>query len=185
MLIDLFAAVRPALTIMDAVVGMDGPGPRNGNPKRIGAILAGPDAVALDAVACEMVGVPALSIATTRLANEQGVGIGDVTGIEILGEPLGAMRIDGFEWPVGAGPSRRIEGVFSFLRGRLVAKPVVVPDKCEGCWVCMESCPPEAISKDGRVPVFDYGKCIHCYCCQELCPSDAIRLRQPFLRRFF
>ena len=183
MLVDLLLAVRPALTVMDAVVGMDGDGPRNGRPKQIGAILAGADPVALDAVACAMVGIEPLMVPTTRLAHEQGVGVGDLARIELLGEPLEAMRVADFRLPSGSATSFRATGLLRFLQGRLVAKPVLVAERCQGCWVCVEHCPAEALSKNERQPTFDYGKCIHCYCCQELCPNDAIKLRRPLLAR--
>ena len=182
-LVDLLLAVRPTLTVMDAVVGMDGDGPRNGQPKQIGAILASTDPVALDAVACEMVGIEPLMVPTTRLAHEQGVGTGDLAHIEVLGEPLEAMRVADFRLSSGSGILSRPTGLLRFLQGRLVAKPVLVAKRCQGCWVCVEHCPAEALSKNERQPVFDYGKCIHCYCCQELCPNDAIKLRQPLLAR--
>ena len=183
MLVDLLLAVRPALTVMDAVVGMDGDGPRNGRPKQIGAILAGADPVALDAVACAMVGIEPLMVPTTRLAHEQGVGVGDLARIELLGEPLEAMRVADFRLPSGPAASFRATGLLRFLQGRLVAKPVLVAERCQGCWVCVEHCPAGALSKNERQPTFDYGKCIHCYCCQELCPNDAIKLQQPLLAR--
>ena len=183
MLVDLLLAVRPALTVMDAVVGMDGDGPRNGRPKQIGAILAGADPVALDAVACAMVGIEPLMVPTTRLAHEQGVGVGDLAQIELLGEPLEAMRVADFQLASGSGMLFRPTGLLRFLQGRLVAKPVLVAERCQGCWVCVEHCPAGALSKNERLPVFDYGKCIRCYCCQELCPNDAIKLRRPLLAR--
>ncbi len=71
-----------------------------------------------------------------------------------------------------------------FLQGRLVAKPALAAERCNGCWTCVEHCPAEALSKNGRRPVFDYGKCIRCYCCQELCPHDAIALQRPLLARW-
>ncbi len=182
-LVDLLLAVRPTLTVMDGVVGMDGDGPRNGQPKQIGAILASTDPVALDAVACEMVGIEPLMVPTTRLAHEQGVGVGDLALIDILGEPLEAMRVADFRLSSGSGTLFRSTGLLRFLQGRLVAKPVLVAERCQGCWVCVEHCPAEALSKNERQPVFDYGKCIHCYCCQELCPNDAIKLRRPWLAR--
>ena len=185
MLVDLLLAVRPTLTVMDAVVGMDGDGPRNGQPKQIGAILVSTDAVALDAVACEMVGIEPLMAPTTRLAHEQGVGAGDLAQIELLGEPLEAMRVSDFRLPSGPELFFRATGLLRFLQGRLVAKPMLVAERCQGCWVCVEHCPAEALSKNERQPTFDYGKCIYCYCCQELCPSDAIELRRPLLARMF
>ncbi|MCL5292952.1 MAG: DUF362 domain-containing protein [Actinobacteria bacterium] len=183
MLVDLLLAVKPTLTVMDAVVGMEGDGPNNGNPKQIGAILASADPVALDAVACEMVGIEPLMVPTTRLAYEQEIGMGDLEQIDLLGEPLETMRVTGFQLPSGPAAFFRARGLLSFLQGRLVAKPALVTDRCKGCWVCIEHCPAEALSKNKRTPVFDYDKCIRCYCCQELCPNDAIELRRPLLAR--
>ena len=137
-LVDLLLAVRPTLTVMDAVVGMDGDGPRNGQPKQIAAILASTDPVALDAVACQMVGIEPLMVPTTRLAHEQGVGTGDLAHIEVLGEPLEAMRVADFRLSSGSGILFRPTGLLRFLQGRLVAKPVLVAERCQGCWVCVE-----------------------------------------------
>lgn len=183
MLVDLLLAVRPALTLMDGVVGMDGDGPRNGHPKPIGAILASTDAVALDAVACQMVGIKPLMVPTTRLAHEQGMGMGDLAQIKIVGESLEAMRVADFQIPSAPEAFLRATGVLRFLQSRLVARPTLVAERCKGCWVCVEHCPAGALPKDGRRPVLDYHKCIRCYCCQELCPNDAVALRQPLLVR--
>ena len=59
-------------------------------------------------------------------------------------------------------------------------KPVVNPEVCVRCGICVSHCPVDgqAISfangKD-KPPVYDYKKCIRCYCCQEMCPQHAIR----------
>ena len=183
MLVDLLLAVRPTLTVMDAVVGMDGDGPRNGRPKQVEAILVSTDPVALDAVACEMVGIESLMVPTTRLAHEQGVGVGDLAHIKVLGDSLKEMRVADFRLPSGPAVFFRATGLLRFLQGRLVAKPVLVADRCQGCWVCVEHCLAGALSKNEQQPTFDYSKCIRCYCCQELCPNDAIKLRPPLLAR--
>ena len=147
MLVDLLAAVRPALTVMDAVVGMEGNGPRNGRPKGIGAILAAADPVALDAVACRMVGIEPLMVPTTRIAHEQGVGVGDLARIELAGELLEAMLVGDFLLPSGPELYFRVPGLFRFLQSRLVAKPTLVEGRCTGCWTCVEHCPSEALSR--------------------------------------
>lgn len=183
MLVDLLLAVRPALTVMDAVVGMDGNGPRNGRPRPIGAVLASTDPVALDAVACALVGIDPLIVPTTRLAHEQGAGTGALAAIELTGEPLVTLRVPDFRLPAGREGFFRATGLFRFLQRRLLATPVLVANRCKGCWICVEHCPAEALAKDGRLPVFDYAKCIRCYCCQELCPHDSIALQQPLLAR--
>jgi uncharacterized protein (DUF362 family)/Pyruvate/2-oxoacid:ferredoxin oxidoreductase delta subunit len=184
MLVDLMLAVSPALTIMDAVVGMDGNGPRSGDPKEIGAILASSDPVALDAVACEMVGIKPFLVATTRLAHERGVGIGDLERIEVRGESLEAMAVADFRLPPGPSGFLQAKGALQFLKRRLVAKPVVMVDRCKACWTCVRHCPVQALSEKGQAPIIDYDTCIRCYCCQELCPSDAIDLKRPLLARF-
>jgi ferredoxin len=130
-----------------------------------------------------MIGIKSLMVPSTRLAHEQGVGVGDLAQIEVVGAPLATMRVADFRLPSGPDLFFRAPGLLRFLQGRLVAKPVVVDERCKGCWVCVEHCPAEALSKNGRRPEFDYGKCICCYCCQELCPNDAVELRQPLLAR--
>jgi hypothetical protein len=51
MLVELNLGLKPGFALMDAVVGMEGPGPGNGYPRRIGLVLASPDVLAMDVVA--------------------------------------------------------------------------------------------------------------------------------------
>jgi NADH:ubiquinone oxidoreductase subunit F (NADH-binding)/ferredoxin len=47
----------------------------------------------------------------------------------------------------------------------------ILPDKCQGCLICLRNCPVEAISGDKRlVHVIDQSKCISCGVCLEVCP---------------
>lgn len=184
MLVDLLGIVRPDLTVMDAVVGMEGNGPSNGSPKKVNAILASKDPVALDAVACKMVGIEPFMVPSTRLAHEQGIGIGDISHIDVLGEDLKDMRIEDFKLPSGTASFFRARGLMRFLRSMLLAKPSLVRENCKKCWICIEHCPSGALSKKRDYPSFNHKKCIRCYCCQELCPSNAIELKTPFLGRF-
>ena len=50
-LIDIFLSVKPTLNIMDAIDGMEGYGPNNGNPRHIGVLMASTDGFSLDAAA--------------------------------------------------------------------------------------------------------------------------------------
>ncbi|MCX9084313.1 MAG: DUF362 domain-containing protein [Candidatus Methanoperedens sp.] len=184
MLVDLLGTVRPDLTLMDAVVGMEGNGPSNGTPKQISAILASSDPVALDAVACRMVGIDPFMVPSTRLAHEQGMGTGDISNINIVGESLENMQIDGFKFPSGTASFFRARGLMRFVRGMLLAKPALVKENCQKCWICIEHCPSGALSEKEGYPSFDHKKCIRCYCCQELCPGNAIELKTPLLARF-
>jgi len=52
MLLDIIAFVKPALFVMDGVLGMEGDGPSlHGIPRHVGLLLTSTDAIALDAVA--------------------------------------------------------------------------------------------------------------------------------------
>jgi len=50
----LYQVFKPALTIMDARIGIEGNGPTKGKPKKMGLFLTGNDALALDIVATEV-----------------------------------------------------------------------------------------------------------------------------------
>ncbi len=57
LLIGLCLFSKPVLTVMDAVIGMEGYGPTNGNPKNVGLIISGSDPYALDMVASYIIGI--------------------------------------------------------------------------------------------------------------------------------
>lgn len=47
----------------------------------------------------------------------------------------------------------------------------ILPDKCQGCMICMRNCPVEAIGGGKRlVHVIDQNKCIKCGTCLDVCP---------------
>ena len=48
----------------------------------------------------------------------------------------------------------------------------ILPDKCQGCGICIRSCPIEAIAGGKRmVHVIDQDKCIKCGTCLDVCPE--------------
>ncbi len=48
----------------------------------------------------------------------------------------------------------------------------ILPDKCQGCGICLRSCPAEAISGGKRmVHIIDQSKCIKCGTCLDVCPD--------------
>jgi NADH-quinone oxidoreductase subunit F len=48
----------------------------------------------------------------------------------------------------------------------------ILPDKCEGCGICLRDCPTEAISGGKRmIHVVDQSQCIKCSVCLDVCPT--------------
>ncbi|HEY82631.1 MAG TPA: NADH-quinone oxidoreductase subunit NuoF [Dehalococcoidia bacterium] len=48
----------------------------------------------------------------------------------------------------------------------------ILPDKCQGCGICLRDCPAEAIAGGKRmVHVIDQDKCIKCGTCLDVCPE--------------
>ena len=57
MLVDINLCVKPRLYVMDGVMAMEGNGPMNGKPKKMGVLLFSADPIALDATVCRIIGV--------------------------------------------------------------------------------------------------------------------------------
>jgi uncharacterized protein (DUF362 family) len=56
-ILDLAATVRPRLSIVDAVVGMEGDGPIMGTARPVGCLVIGSDPVAVDATCARVIGL--------------------------------------------------------------------------------------------------------------------------------
>ena len=189
MLVDLNNFVKPRLYIMDAIVAMEGNGPRGGNPKPMNVLLFSTDPVALDATACRMININPVYVPTTLFAGETGAGTFAEEEIEILGDELKSFITPDFivdRTPVRT--ARKNKAVY-FLNNRLVPKPFIISEKCTQCGTCVNGCPVEGKAVDWfngnklKAPTFNYDKCIRCYCCQEMCPESAIILKDPLIRK--
>lgn len=182
MLLDLYLAIKPALTVVDAVVGMEGDGPSSGNPKRLGAIIVGSSSLAVDYVSARIMGYKdALEVPTNRLAFERGIL--DPNKIRILGEEMDSLVADDFVRVPGDLSQRFPLWLYRLGQRLFTPRPYIDYSKCVLCDACFKYCPAECISKShkGDRLSIDYGKCIRCFCCQELCPKGAVRTRVPVL----
>ena len=186
-LVDIFEIVKPKLHIMDAVTGMEGKGPENGEKRQLGAIMASVDAVALDAVASASIGYKSFDIETTRIAHNRGLGQGDLDQIEIKGSALSEIK-QNWKHPVDIHRiSKYIPNfIIKFLRPfakYLRIDPVIIQEKCTKCLICLNNCPTQTIhQKNGKIEI-DPSNCIMCFCCHELCPHKAIKLKRSWLVR--
>ncbi len=84
--VDINTVIKPALTVIDGFVGMEGNGPADGTPVPMNVIIAGKNVVATDAVACGVMGIDPHSVLHIRTALEKGLG--SIEGTEILGEKM-------------------------------------------------------------------------------------------------
>ncbi len=189
MLVDLNGLVGPALYIMDGIMAMEGNGPRGGNPRRMNLLLFSSDPIALDATVCRLLGLDPEYVPTITAGAAAGYGTHAASGIELLGDDPAQFGAHDFDINRAPLAVYRTKGIMRFINNRLVPRPVINPEACTACGVCVNMCPtvPKSVDWPGEErtgpPVHNYKTCIRCYCCQEVCPEAAISLRPPVFRR--
>jgi len=90
--VDLVAHFRPCFAVVDGLIGQEGLGPLLGLPVAMGLVLAGRDLVAVDAIAGQVMGFAPAEVPITVAAAARGLGIMDVSEIEVVGEPVVAVQ---------------------------------------------------------------------------------------------
>jgi len=173
-LVDLYQIVKPPLTVLDGIVGMEGSGPNSGHPIPLGLILASNDALSIDQVVCDLLGISRKALPTNRVALEQGMGRDE---IDVLGERIEDVRVPHFQFPPSQADCSLPGFIRKALKNALSTKPVIEEEKCVLCDRCVEICPPRALKRREKGLSFDYGECIRCFCCQEVCSEGAITIK--------
>ena len=166
LLVDLYQAIRGqvSLTVVDAVVAMEGEGPNTGDPVDLGVIIAGGDALAVDLVGTALMGWDPLEVGTNFIAAERGLGPSSLEEVEVVGTPISEVAKP-FKKPITHQDGQM------FLDVRMPIESD--PEKCTSCGICAEVCPVDAITVAG-IPEFQDQSCIQCFCCIELCPNGAL-----------
>ncbi len=186
MLLDLCTLIKPALSIVDGIVAMEGKGPGFGDPKDLGLIVAGTDAVAVDAVIAELLGVPPEHYPILHIALNEGYGTASLDDIVLRGESISDAAIADFNLPplfTSPGTFRRI--LMSVLKGPLTTAPFIDKNQCQRCGNCYKACPVHCIVSCGDDFEITRQECIQCLCCMEVCPNGAVDLRDGFLLNLF
>jgi len=189
MICDLVLALKPAASIMDAVVGMEGPGPNNGQPVDIGLIMGSTNVFELDWVASSLVGYKPMEISYLHLAASDTRYGFDAGAISTSGENPQTRHMHTFKRVEVLKENdffrkRMPSWAYKPLKNLLVPRPVFLNKPCIRCSACIKICPADALAfTAGRnAPAVDYDKCIRCYCCHEVCPVDAIALKRGLFR---
>jgi uncharacterized protein (DUF362 family)/Pyruvate/2-oxoacid:ferredoxin oxidoreductase delta subunit len=186
-LVQIYEKVRPAVSIVDGILGMEGNGPNNGTPRQIGIIGASTDAVALDSVLCRLLGFNIEHVRTCVIARNMGIGATETDQIEQTGDRLDGFPLRDFKAPKSATMAWNMSPhnpLRKFLENYLITRPDIDTGTCRNCGVCVEHCPPRAIREVDGLMTIDRTKCISCFCCHELCTNKAIQIVQPFFGRF-
>ena len=181
MLVDIFSCAIPHLTLMDAVMSMEGEGPSGGEVRNTGLILTSLDSVALDAVASKIIGLDPMNVFTTFHAHNRGIGVGDLEKISIVGEELNQVKIRKFKQSVIAlnlFRNKLPSFLYAYFQGQLILTPEIIKEKCTVCKDCIKICPNGAAFIKNKNVWIDEEACVHCMCCHEVCRSRAIKLKQ-------
>jgi uncharacterized protein (DUF362 family)/Pyruvate/2-oxoacid:ferredoxin oxidoreductase delta subunit len=169
----LWNVLPPAWNLADAVVGMEGQGPANGTPVRLGFLAAAENPFALDRALCTL-----LRIDPRRVPYLAAQDAADQAPPEIAGD---SVTVASFDVPSGAHLLRLLPEWLVRRAGCVVwVRPAFSAARCVRCGLCAKACPVQALvlPDNAPCPVLDGRRCISCSCCHEICPRDAIRMTQ-------
>jgi uncharacterized protein (DUF362 family)/NAD-dependent dihydropyrimidine dehydrogenase PreA subunit len=193
MLLDLADYVAPRISIMDAIIGMEGEGPgAAGTPRPIGLLLGSRNPLALDVVAGEIIGLPREENPVLMAAAHRGLTPTRIEEVTIYGVDLNTIRIPDYQFPATVGGNGLghmawwQRPLIPLMRTGLSLTPRIIRERCVGCGICRDSCPAKTITIKGtqrKHAVINSDQCIRCYCCHELCPKKAVELQEGFVYR--
>jgi uncharacterized protein (DUF362 family)/Pyruvate/2-oxoacid:ferredoxin oxidoreductase delta subunit len=183
-LVDLNEIVTPDYFLMDAITGMEGPGPGGGIPVKIGLLLGSTNPLALDMIASRVAGYDPMVIPTSRTALFRKKWLQSEEDIEYDGPEINTIIKEGFtKIPISSSNNIALQFVMKrikFLR-KLERRPVFIHENCTGCRKCVNICPVEAIKPlpSNKLHIILTDKtCIRCFCCSEVCNDNAVEIRR-------
>ena len=92
-LTDLNLCAKPCYAVMDAIVGMEGPGgPGSGDPVKLGFLASSDNILALDWFCSEIVGYNPYEVVNLKDALERNIWLENPEQIKVLGESLDEIR---------------------------------------------------------------------------------------------
>lgn len=83
---ELLYQQKPDLAVIDGFLAMEGDGPTNGTPVEMHLALAGNDCIAVDAVACELMGIDSKTVPHLAISAQKSYGMGDIDRINMISD---------------------------------------------------------------------------------------------------
>ncbi|MGC1310366.1 MAG: DUF362 domain-containing protein [Phormidesmis sp.] len=128
MLVETARAISPDLTIIDGIVGQEGNGPINGEPRDLGVLGAADNVFALDRAMVEVLGVPPHSVPTLA----QSIRLGLCPQLSEITFPLKQPdEVATADWklpekmmPIDFGAPRVLRSTFKHLYIRFIKEPM-------------------------------------------------------------
>ena len=174
-IVDVFAylkANKNLISLVDGIYALEGRrGPTAGRPVKMDLIIAGDDAVAVDATCVEIMGYDAKRVKHLTLSEK--FGLGEMGNREIIGEAIEDVKRE-FEMPP-AIPSFK-SYLLSYAMNEFFKKTSYLrfEERCTGCKACVENCPiGNIVLENGKVKI-NKKKCIGCMICIESCKEGAL-----------
>jgi len=189
-LTDLNLASKPGYAIMDAIVGMEGPGgPGSGDPIQLNFLAASDNILALDHICSTAVGYEANEITNLKDALDRKYWLNSWDEVQTVGAPFDEIKNLDFKAVHDKNSSETLQKMIPDFVNQLAKafftrKPYFQNDKCIRCGKCVQICPPQVLkfvedkSDKGKHVSIARKDCIKCYCCHEICPADAIKLKR-------
>jgi uncharacterized protein (DUF362 family) len=128
MLVETAKAINPNLTILDGIIGHEGNGPSNGEPRQLGILAAAANVFALDRAILEILNVPPEQVPTVAASQRLGV-CPQLAAIEFPHLHPDSLKIDDWQlpdklMPIDFGMPRVIKSTFKHLYTRFIKEPI-------------------------------------------------------------
>jgi len=183
---DLWSLLPPSLHVVDAIVAMEGQGPRNGTPCSMGYLIAGCSPAAVDLTCAHLLGMPQSVVPYLDPEQIPSGHPRSWTEVRLRGSLPDLTRT---VFQVRQSRPSDLESTRHFplrLRPWILPRPRVAKRNCTRCGQCLEICPsrPRSLTRTRKgYPVWHPRTCLYCFCCQEICPHGAMTRKEPMAAR--
>ncbi len=201
-LVRLNQVLKPNLILVDGLIGMEGNGPGDGDPRKLDLLLAGKEPFVLDSLVAKLMGLESDSIPYLRIAKNESRLIGaDLAKIESI-KPLFQLEPPPKRSPVTKLLEHRalgnIRDATRFIHGsewarKLLYRLGIMQDVyeaadaqietltldsalCDDCGKCLDVCPTQLPITNEGLDFFAATDCLGCLYCALVCPQEAIQI---------